>query len=186
MSYFDRIGIVYDNILARVNAFYNALTTMNFIEDIAHRGYLFRSFYNYEDLANNTSIDVLFRTDANPVQLFIYLNATGEVDLDLYSGPTTSADGDAISKYNVNQDSATTSPVEIYSEPTVTDEGTQIDKSVSFGGTGNPQATRVGAVISPTIGWILEPNTDYLIRMTNRSGVTADGLLKLSFNCCVL
>lgn len=98
----------------------------------------------------------------------------GPVDLYFYESPTTTADGSELTSYNKDRGSANTPALDVFSGPTVSAVGTELEHSwiPPTGGTGGRNiggtAERVGGE------WILAASTDYLVQITNNSGTTID------------
>jgi hypothetical protein len=99
----------------------------------------------------------------------------GNIDILAYEGTTVSDDGTALPSFNQNRQSALTPDGVIYTGPTVTGVGTLVHTNWF-----PPTATGTGLSAEGFVGesngeeWILAPNTNYLIRITNNSGAEID------------
>jgi len=127
-------------------------------------------------LANTATMQILARTGAIPVhwRAATMTVSDGDCDIYFYESPTITADGSLETSFNKNRLSTNTSTLDIYSTPTISANGTELeygyipDASGGGGGGGGRssggEAQRVGGE------WILAPNTEYLVTVTNNSG----------------
>ena len=100
----------------------------------------------------------------------------GDMDINVYEGATTSADGGAVASQNTNRNSSNTPSLVLTSAPTVTDAGTLVHTSwlpPTSAGQGQSGATGLSGETNGE-EWVLQPSTKYLIRITNNSGATID------------
>jgi len=97
----------------------------------------------------------------------------GDIDILMYEGTTVSANGSALTPFNQNRESANTPNSAVYTGPTVTGVGTLIH-TAWLPPTGTGTGLSANGVAGPSNGeeWMLAPNTNYLIRITNNSGAT--------------
>jgi hypothetical protein len=145
---------------------------------MSHDGFMFHGSGRVLDIANDASADFLMVVPAfcypHIQRVRLDLEA-GDVEMDMYEGATTSADGAAIPVFNTNRNSSNTPAALPYGAPTVTDVGDIFHKRwVPASGVG--VGTNVGVMDINAFGeeWILAPATKYLWRITNRSGGTLD------------
>jgi hypothetical protein len=122
-------------------------------------------------VANAASFDILIKNPAGnfPHFRFYAFSSDGAPsDVFLYEGTTVSGDGDACNIYNNNRNSGNTPNPSLFSEPTVTDDGVEIEYSLILG-----SKQTGGSAESVSVEWILKPDENYLIRYTNNSGQSA-------------
>jgi hypothetical protein len=92
------------------------------------------------------------------------VDSTGEVWLEIFETPTTSA-GTAATFYNRNRNIAGSPQTEIFTAPTVTAAGTKLSGWIIRSGQKDGNATR------DSIEWDLKANTTYLYRITAQSAL---------------
>lgn len=95
-----------------------------------------------------------------------------EARLEVFEGPTVTANGTAISNYNRERDSVNTSSLAVYHTPTTTADGTRID-AVHWG------SGRSSGGSGRTDEWVLGNNTAYLVRVTNYSATANHTTIKV-------
>lgn len=138
-----------------------------------HEGEMFHASYTNGSVSNGASVDVLLVTGATvETHVSWEVFGGGQVTVYLYEGATTSANGTAVSAYNMKRDSTNEPGGVVTHTPTVTDTGSValVNGRILPGGTSNQ--TRVGGGIRSGAEWILAPDTLYLMRATNTSGGT--------------
>jgi len=146
-----------------------ALNIIDSIHEMVHLGKHF--VHSAEDtVANGANLDHLLVTGGAAAHLRI-----SEIDITsapfkiyLFEGTTVSANGTQQAAVNNNRLSTNTSNTQIYSGPTVTAPGTQLRYKLIPGTrqTGGDGTTYFNE-------WVLKPNTNYLVRITNASGTSA-------------
>lgn len=82
--------------------------------------------------------------------------------VELFENPTTTDDGVALTPYNADRNSSNVSSVEFYRDPTVGADGTRLQ--VARIGAGRDK--KLGGVARPGSEWILKQNEQYLIKIT--------------------
>jgi hypothetical protein len=130
-------------------------------------------------LANEGVVDFLLVTGAKPIHMnrVSFFFGRGDIDMVNYSGVTTSANGSDVSSTikNVNEESTNTdSTLTVFTGPTVTDIGTLIHTAWAPPTATGQGQTHSGTGIDSGEEWVLKPNTKYLWRITNNSGVEID------------
>lgn len=121
-------------------------------------------------VANAANFDLLLKNPAaSHPHLRLYKitaqDAPGTVRL--YENPTTTLDGAAEPALNLNRNSANVADLAVFSSPTVSAAGTQLEADFIAG-----EKKTGGSMVDVTQEWILKPSEDYLLRYTNNSGVT--------------
>lgn len=120
------------------------------------------------EIADDATAQVLIQPSAG-MHLIFGVASGGDAEIRFYKGTTFSAAGTALSTFNKNEFSSNTSGATITHTPTVTDAGTSFPPQFIFGGTGgNAFGVSDGSYDSEIV---LSPTTDYLVSVTNRSGV---------------
>lgn len=147
---------------------------------IVHQGRMFLAQYENGALGNDGTLDILISTGDATVHLQgVEIAVGGGPDrLQIYEGVTTSNDGTGLTVLNKNRRSSNTPDAALYHTPTVTDLGTELDDIVFI-----TAGRRAGAVSVVGRGeeWVLQPNTKYLIRLTNQSGGVQQAQLHVLF-----
>ncbi len=156
----------------------HAVTVIPHVHRMGHDGFTYHASGKVAGMIDANVDDFLLVTPAAPeihLQRFRLTVGRGDIDVLVYEGTTTSADGSALAELNTNRNSANTPGGVLTFAPTVTDEGALIHT-----GWIAPTATGTGlsseGITSDTGGeeWLLAPSTKYLFRITNNSGATID------------
>jgi len=148
------------------------------LDKLIDNGLVFYGSVKATGLTNGSTYDLLISVPSGYNMHLLKMRSNvgeGDVDIEMYEGTTTSADGSAGTPVDVNRVTANTANVGFYTGPTVTDAGTLIHTGWAV-----PTATGTGlssAGVSNTEAgeeWVLKANTKYLYRITNNSGATID------------
>jgi len=132
-----------------------------------HQGLRFKAFYlqpHGSELANDATLDILLKVGSRHIHAVPRLVTGGDMDLLIYKDTTTSNEGTPIEAVAKNQVDNISSGVTVFSAPTVTAPGTVLLNWFVPGGKKGPGMAWSEAQ------WILKCNTNYLFRITNRSG----------------
>jgi len=145
------------------------LTTMPRGQVCIELGNAYQSAKRYT-IANNGTLDILLKTPASSKVIMTKLavdTSAAPLEMDLREDVIVSANGTAITMYNLNRQSSNAASSLLYQSPTVTDTGTpivemELNGDKDFGGSG-----------ARDCGMILDASTSYLIRINNTSGAAA-------------
>lgn len=133
-----------------------------------HNGNVYTSCRIFESVADNGNADMLLITPADKTVFFSgYVEAAGDSYVYLYEAPTKSNNGTALSRINLNRQSANTAGTTAFYTPTVSDAGTEIRCKFLTGGSGG---RAVGSSNQTYQEYIFNTSTAYLVRVTNKSG----------------
>jgi len=160
------------------DGYVHALTTIDGLHRMAHDGMVFHASGKVTGMINANVDEFLVAVPAVTFPHFQRFRITagrGDIDVQVYEGTTTSADGTPITTQNTNRNSTNTPSTVLTSAPTITDDGTLVHTSwMPPTGTGTGQSAN--GLVGETNGeeWILKPATKYLVRITNNSGATID------------
>lgn len=138
-----------------------------------HEGEMFHASHTNGSVSNGANVDVLLATGAAvETHASWEVFAGGQVTIYLYEAPTVSANGTALTVYNMKRDSLNAPDGLLYHTPTVSATGSValVNGRILPGGTS--PTTRVGGGIRSGAEWILAPDTLYLLRVANTSGGT--------------
>jgi len=122
------------------------------------------------ELANDASHDFLIVVGANQVLGLLGVSAAGSCEVSLYEAPVSTANGNLVTLTSKNRSTVGVPETRVYEGPAVAGgaEGVQLFHLFVPG---------MSALVERSYGggwneldWILAPNTDYLVRVTNRSG----------------
>lgn len=130
-----------------------------------HEGELFTASYKTPDgapVADNASLDILIRTGTAAPHIEFTVSCAQAYEAILYESTTVTDNGTQLSERNRNRRSNKTSVVDAFHTPTVTATGNLILHELASG--------ILGGVSRSEEEWILKPNTNYLLRLTNRAG----------------
>lgn len=146
-----------------------------------HQGKFFSTGYYVNPIAASGVVEILIHTHASyTMHLYTHVSCGGDAEARIFEAPTVSAAGTALTVTNNNRTSSNTPNATITHTPTTTADGTQLDATTYVpGGTGG---NAVGAMADASEEqFVLAPDTYYLIRLTNISGVTQPGHIHLNF-----
>ena len=149
----------------------NAVVTISGPHHKVHQGRFFNLSKIFAAVANNASADVLMKTGATAPHMVFDVTAGGNAYIYLYEGTTVSADGTTLAVTNHSRASTRVADLTGFHTPTVSATGTQLDELFIPAGSG-PKAG--GGGVSFADEYILAVSTNYLIRITNKSGGAAD------------
>ncbi|MCK5018043.1 MAG: hypothetical protein KAS32_13385 [Candidatus Peribacteraceae bacterium] len=130
-------------------------------------GRVFTGGHLFMAVADTAFADLRIVTGANETTAFALISAGGDAIANLYKGTTYTAPGTSVPIYNNNENSVITPTFTLFHTPTIDVLGAVNSPSaLVFGGMKN-QA--FGGSVSPSPR-ILEPSTEYLIRVQNIAG----------------
>lgn len=135
------------------------------------------------DVADNGVFEILLVAPSEAegiVNLSFGGSVGGDAKLEFYEGTTVSANGTALNIANFNRLSPKTAFTEVFSDPTVTDDGTRLllERFVPGGTRRNAD----GATTGFDDQWRLAFDTNYLVRVTNQSGAPSTLALVVNFD----
>jgi hypothetical protein len=136
-----------------------------------HEGRMYEVSYKTTDgspLADNATIDFLFRPNASRSHFSFGPIAANPVEVIFYEAPTITNVGTSLSVVGLNRIRSLPPSSVVYRSPTVTAAGDQLQIDLQVWGL-TPLVPAFSEVL-----WILRQNTDYLIRMINRAGSAQD------------
>ena len=169
MSFFhrgDSPGIALED---GYDQFTGARSSMNSDHVYIHKGRLFETFRNASVNAAAT-MDISFLTSATG---YVHIRPSAvstsgdKVTIAFYEGVIMTV-GTGMTAYNHNRNSVIVPTAIVKHTPTVTNTGTLIAQGYIGGGTG-VGGSRSGGERGDINEWVLKPNTQYLLRLTNGS-----------------
>lgn len=152
-----------------VDEFTGGFVVVSHYEADVHLSRRFKSSYlqpHGSELANDVAHDFLIRVGALSAHATVRVSVGGNCDSLLYEATTVSNNGNALDTISKNREALGTAQTITYEGPTVTGAGTLLFSWFVPGGT---RGTAGGGEWGET-EWILAPSTNYLVRITNRSG----------------
>ncbi len=163
-----------------IDQFAWALTVIDSEHRLIHDGMLFTANYRFDNLANGGNLDILLQVPAGSfphLRAWSYSLEDGPCEFNLYENPTFSAAGTAITLQNNNRNSSNTSDVTATHTPTITSPGDAIleGQYIPDPGGGFLSGSPGAQAQDLSEEWVLKQNEDYLLRLTNNSGVVIDG-----------
>ncbi len=148
---------------------------IDFVHHEVHDGNTFQASQKTADaspIADDASYDMLIIV-GNEAEAHLVFGAAsgGTAEVILYKDTTVSDNGAQVAVQNMRQSlhGIKLNTTRAFTTPTITLVGTQMNIQLLPGGSGPGQGTSGGTVREGT-EWVLNPNTNYLIRVTNRSG----------------
>ena len=138
-------------------------------EQLAMQGHLFLVGRRSVDqpAASTTEFLIKVSTSALYVSIEVAAEPGSNFWIELYEGPTTTADGTATTPRNMNRTSDETLLTTCHAGPTVTANGTFLFNCVCTGDRGGGGTHHTGL-------WVLAASTNYLLRITNAGAAAAD------------
>lgn len=158
-----------DILVPCVDEYTRGLVSITHYEVDTHLSRRFKASYlqpHGSELADDATHDFLIRVGALGAHATFRIAVGGNCELLIYGGTTVSANGAALASISKNREDIGTAQTLLYDGPTVTLAGTLLLSQFVPGGT---RGTAVGGGWGES-PWILAPNTNYLIRITNRAG----------------
>ncbi len=134
-----------------------------------HEGEAWSATFPPAALANNgvlnfrivvANVEATIRTP----HMVVELDTTGEAWLELYEGPTTTANGTQMTANNRNRNVAGAPTTTVWSAPTVTAAGSLLAAWISGSG------EKAGGNARENVEWDLKAATVYLVRVTAKNG----------------
>ena len=159
-----------------------AFKTVTEFQNAVHDGESFSYSANQIGLTNNSTVVLLGRTGAKQVHFdgFNVRVSQAPFRIDLYEAPTVSNAGTLLTSRRRNRVNTNTSLMAIYQTPTYSDAGILLDDELIVESSQGNSLNSGGASFDD--GWVLKANTDYLIVMTNLSGVTVNWSAKFTWH----
>lgn len=146
------------------------LRTISTIHEKIHKGEVHIFSHIEESVANNSSLDIFLKSGAAYAHSIFNGNATGDSIIEIFEDSVISNDGTVIPIKNKNRNISETNIFTAFEGPTISDDGTSLIPVFLSGGSGG---IRVGASSEERDEFVLKLNTNYIIRITNKSGVPA-------------
>jgi hypothetical protein len=162
-------GTVNATLATTTDAVTGTLTTITYPHHEVHSGSTFHiSYFCPHDglIANDANLDLRFTTGAKYCHITWADSTGGDAESYLYEDGNVTG-GTDLAEVNVNRASTKTATAAGAHTPTVTTTGDLLQAIFIPGGTG-PRS--VGTQVLRGTEWILELNTTYLFRCTNRAG----------------
>ena len=148
---------------------------IDFVHHEVHDGNTYQACQKSADgspIADDANYDMLLITGGAAEPHLVFSAACGgTAEVLLYKDTTVSANGALIATQNMRQalHGIKINTMLAYTTPTITLVGTQIHIQLLPGGSGPGQGVS-GGVVRQETEWELAPNTQYMIRVTNRAG----------------
>lgn len=143
-----------------------------------HQGVMYECGSIVAALANDAAFNVILTTPAADYpHAVMHPSLDGSLDVSIYEGAAFTG-GTSLTINNLNRNSANTFSGSAVHTPTISDDGAQLMGCHVAGGTG-PHAGGTGNGFD--FEWMLKPSTNYLFRITNRSGQAQRGGICLYF-----
>jgi|GEM_PF-3289695 len=145
-----------------------------------HKGELFSAFHK-ATLVASASISIQVKTGSKEVHFkpVDFSSDAEKFTVEIYENPTLTDGSAAVNIINRNRTSSNTAETMIYSDPTVTDNGTKIDEYHIGSSVGQKESG--GDIITGGNEIVFAPNTNYLIVITNNGSAEASILAKFFF-----
>ena len=170
---------IVDEDLRKFDPYAHAVTVIDENHRLIHDGMFFEVQQSDAALVNGGIVNILLDVPAGSFPHFQDLEIStdeGPIAFDLYEGTTVSANGVALGVANKNRNSSRTAELDLYFNPTITDDGTLLKSSQV------PVASVAELFSQKRSGeWVLAPSTLYLVRITNNSGQTASINITINF-----
>ena len=170
----------------KFDGFSHSISVIQEEHRLIHSGMVFTVNIRFSGLTNGSNFDVAMQ---NPAGNFPHLRGwsysleDGPCEVTLYEGGTITFDGTEYTPVNNNRNSSKTANLVIEEGPTITLPGNPILESqyVPDPGGGFFAGTPGTGVSDLSEEWVLAPDENYLLRLTNNSGGTIEGSLYLIF-----
>lgn len=142
-----------------------AMITIDYAHHEIHEGSHFKAGYSNTAMDTNDTLAVLFITPNTTTWAHWTLTSqvTSAAVLQVFEGPTSSANGTAVTRFNRNRNSADTSVVRVYHTPTFSANGTKLAEKWIGASGGLPHSVGTGSEFRGDSEIILRQNTKYLL-----------------------
>jgi hypothetical protein len=163
--------------IGRASLLYGDLSTLTFpaiTEPFANKYIFSKSF----TLPNTTTAYMMGVTDSlqSIFEDFLIKSNRSGITIEFYEAPTTSANGTLETTRNTDRTSSEIATMLVYSNPTVTNDGTLLDTNFIEG------SLLAGGSIELQLDWKLKSGTKYIFKITNNSGLSANILGKFTWS----
>lgn len=155
----------------RASLTYADLNTLTINTDTIIAGIDYSVSADIISLSNGSSAYLMGITDSKKVTYtnFELTSDQGDIAIELYEGATTTANGTALNTYDLNRINDSTATMLVYASPTVSVEGTKLQKTVLA-----DTNKKIGGSADTGAQWKFKTATKYLLKITNNSGSTAN------------
>lgn len=119
-----------DNEPLQTDREFNSLVFVELEHNRIRRGVTFRSWYvvpHDTPLANDGEINIVITTTTKDLHIVFSVAGGGDFEFYIYRSPNVGAGGSALPIHNLNDSSAVASTVTVVLNPTINDDGTEID-----------------------------------------------------------
>lgn len=162
----------------------NRVVTTEIDHDNIHLGKDFKSWVNFGSISAGSSVNILIKTPLTHSIHWRPDNPKPSVDklrIKIFRSPTIAEDGEGtpLPRINQNDELRIESTVLLFTGPTLTDDGTQIDEDFLPGSVGVGNA-KSGSELDQGNEKVLDNDTYYLLRYTNESSSAC--ILNSKFN----
>lgn len=151
-----------------------ALINISLEHSKIHQGIGWEVSIETGNIASGTNYYILFRTAAGyrpHLRSYDFIATDAPITIRLFESPTTSTNGDNVIARNRNRNYTDTNGVTVYTQPTVTNDGTLLETDY-LASAGNKIGGNAGSFYEE---WVLKPSTDYVVKITNGSNNTVTG-----------
>jgi len=142
-------------------------------ETLTDNGDLYVASHIQDDIVDTGTAEWRVSTNSDlPLSNRFNLNSEGKILVEVFEGADLTGGDNNVFVENLNRSSNKTPGTNVLDSPTVNGTGVKIFEQV-FGSTGAAQNTKSGGV-SKGSKFILKPDTEYLVRVTNQSSTESD------------
>lgn len=152
---------------------------MDYTAGQVRKGNIYSTSSYWTRISDGNSVELKIAVNNEEIPTLFIVRSTGEATIDLIEGNTYTDNGTEIDIVNRNRASSNTPNSKIYKDPTIDTEGTTIAEEFIPGGARG--ASKIGGGADIREEFILQDNSEPLIRATNVSGSTADFFIKVIF-----
>lgn len=150
-----------------IDSEYKASVSITGFHFKTHEGQAYIVSNKFAAVADDAVADIYIEVPADiEPHIVFHRDIEGDADVELFEDTTVSADGTALTSFNLNRNSANTSTISFFHTPTVTSPGTQLFLEWNAAGSGGQTAGSEGTFDE----FELAKGKNYLLRVTNRSG----------------
>jgi len=153
-----------------VDSVFNSISTIDEAHRRIHAGQSFYAGYLWgegSNIADNASAELLIQVGAESMHTIYEVAAGGDAEVRVFEAPTVSTAGTSVTAFNKARYSANASNATLTRDPSISADGTALPAKFLPGGTFLSTGSQDGGFNRETI---LNANTDYLFRVTNRAG----------------
>lgn len=149
-----------------------AVPTITWAHYQTHIGNFYTVTHYFGSVSNGGAADYLIKVGVSTLHAGFSINVGGDCELEIYEGTTTTNDGTELTAFNANRVSTNVSTANFYHTPTIDTLSSKIHHDFIPGGGFIFSVGGSDGEVPRGVERILKTETNYLVRITNVSGIS--------------